>query len=215
MTEEIRKCPKCGHVRTVEEDKTTPTGQCPACGVYYAKALAPHPAVKKTSHRPTTHHGQPTKQKNTFTLLNLFLALFGASVMAIGTFMPVFSMGATHISYFKSGDGDGVYILIAAGLILISAFLKWKRVIGYLSIISLGLISVGLFWASHRIQEMQADVANQMQGNPFGGIAVMVSQSASLEWGWGVMYVGAIISLLSAMLSTDWLMKTYGRGQSD
>lgn len=40
-------CPKCGHVRTPEEDQHTPPGICPACGVVYAKALgSPPPAAQ-------------------------------------------------------------------------------------------------------------------------------------------------------------------------
>jgi len=35
-------CPKCGHVRTPQEDEFTPEWQCPACGVAYAK-VTPKP----------------------------------------------------------------------------------------------------------------------------------------------------------------------------
>lgn len=38
MTTTFRQCPKCGHVRKPEQ--AAPTGQCPACGVYFAKWLA-------------------------------------------------------------------------------------------------------------------------------------------------------------------------------
>lgn len=33
----MRTCPKCGHVRTTQEDEFTPEWQCPACGVAYSK----------------------------------------------------------------------------------------------------------------------------------------------------------------------------------
>lgn len=201
-------CKKCGAVNP--DDSAT---ICPSCGVVYAKsgsggsssAAYGSDSIALSKMELTRDRGSP------FTVMNLILSVMGAALLALGAFMPVFSFGIMKISYFKGGKGDGLYVLIAAGIILIGALLRSRRVVGYLSFASLALITVDLFFATQKISEAQSKIAHDVEGNPFGNLAIAIGNSMTLEWGWGVLYLGGILALLGAMLSEQWLKKYYGR----
>ena len=49
-------CPKCGYARKLKE--TAPEGQCPSCGIYYAKFdSAPRPAIAAVAAEPSDAGG--------------------------------------------------------------------------------------------------------------------------------------------------------------
>lgn len=196
-------CKKCG---TGNPDDSAII--CPHCGVVYAKAAsAPQHARYPRDPQPDVADDQP--KSRSFSVLNLGLIFIGAAVLAAGCFMPIVSIGVLKFSYYKNGHGDGLYVLILAGLILLGALGKSRPVAGFLGIICLGLISFDLYMATQKISEMQDKVAHDVQGNPFAGLALAVSNSVSLEWGWGVMYLGGILVLLGALLSNRMLKEQY------
>jgi len=200
-------CKKCGAVNPDDSAVI-----CPNCGVVYAKSGSSgvSGAAYGSDRVALSKMPQARDREAPFSLVNLLLSVFGAALLALGTFMPIFSFGLMKISYFKDGKGDGLYVLIAAGIILIGALLRSRRVVGYLSFASLALITVDLFFATQKISEAQSKIAHDVEGNPFGGLAIAIGNSMSLDWGWGVMYLGGAIALLGAMLSEQWFKKHYG-----
>ncbi len=199
------KCPKCGYERTTEDDETTPPEQCPSCGVIYEKFA--HPSVGRPKARLTNRTASGLAP---FTMLNLGLSVAGAALLALGAFLPVFSFGPMSITYFKGGDGDGVFIVIAAAVILIGALAKQRRIVGYAGIASIALIIFGIYHLSSKLNEGKAEMAKELEGNPFAGLAMSVSESASMEWGWAVMIVGALLATTGAFISEKWLKERYG-----
>lgn len=60
-------CPKCGYQKTTTDDKVTPEGQCPACGIYYFKYInqqnkAIKPEPQNNEKPPITTEDVKTKE---------------------------------------------------------------------------------------------------------------------------------------------------------
>ena len=197
------KCPKCGHERTTEDD-AAPPDQCPNCGVFYDKVV--RPSVGGPSTDRTRRASRVTAP---FTLVNLGLAFGGAALMAVGAFLPVFSWGAMSITYFKGGDGDGVFVVIAAAIVMLGAVLKSRRLIAYPALAGLVLILWGMFTVSSRLGDAKDEMARELEGNPFGGLAMSLAESASMEWGWAVMILGAVLAFAAAVVDERSLRKRY------
>lgn len=60
-------CPKCGHIRTPQEDEFTPDWQCPACGIAYAKVS------KEIPTNPTQALEIPVEEKPKRISINRFI----------------------------------------------------------------------------------------------------------------------------------------------
>ena len=202
---EGKRCPKCGYERTSEDAQITPATECPSCGVIYAKLTNPSMGRSQRTARANAPH-----RLAPFTMLNLGLAMAGAALLALGAFLPAFSLGAISVTYFKGGDGDGVFVVIAAAIIFLGAIAKKRRIVGYAGIASLALVLFGMFTLSSRLSEGKADLARELDGNPFAGLAMSISESASMEWGWAVMLLGAILAIFGGFVSERWLKDRYG-----
>ncbi|KTG17750.1 MULTISPECIES: hypothetical protein [unclassified Guyparkeria] len=147
--------------------------------------------------------GNPSKGEKPFTNTNVAVALFGASMMALGAFLPVLSLGAMEMTYVKGGDGDGVFVLFAALGVALFALLRARGFVIASSVAGLGVMAFGLYNAVTRIDELQAQLAQDLEGNPFGGFALAISESASLEWGWIVMIIGGLVAIIGALIQPD------------
>ena len=51
-----------------------------------------------------------------------------------------------------------------------------------------------------RMTELKADMAHDLEGNPFRGIADLGVQSIQMQWGWGVLVSGAVLLLIAAAM---------------
>lgn len=170
------KCPKCGYERQPEDDATTPRDQCPGCGVFYAKV-----------ERPSASAGRSARGGGKrFTLLNLGLAVAGAALMALGAFLPAATNGLASVTYFGGGDGDGLFVVVAAAVVMLGAMLQSRRLVGYPAVAGVVLIGWGLVSTSGQI-----------------------AGTASLSWGWAVMILGAVMAMSAAVIDERRLRQDY------
>lgn len=203
-----KTCPKCGHTRQEGESPHVPAEICPNCGVVYRKAS---PVLMQHFDGPVSQpaSGRRKREQPGFTLLNLGLAVVGAALMALGAFLPVFSWGAMSVTYFKGGDGDGLFVVIAAAVVLLGAMLKSRRLVGYPAVAGFGLMLWGMFTLSSTLGDAKEQMARDLAGNPFAGLATSISESASMEWGWAVMILGAVLAMAAAVIDERKLRESY------
>lgn len=125
----------------------------------------------------------------------------GAAVLALGTFLPAISAPVIGtVNYLGNFQGDGVIVLvlaaISAGLVLLGWFRwLWVTAIGAIAVLS---ISIAVFLT--RLSEAQADLEQELAGNPFAGLAEGFLGATQIEVGFFVMYLGALLLIVAAVI---------------
>ena len=149
------------------------------------------------------------------------LGLIGSLALFIGVFTPTFSymvgiVDGGNISYFHSGRGEGIIVLILAG---ISLLLVLTGKFQGLWFTGLGSLAVMLFtfvdsqgWLPHFDFQFQGwfpqtDLESEIADNPFqeflGRIYSEAVHTVELEWGWAVLILGAAFVITSASMKDD------------
>lgn len=123
----------------------------------------------------------------------------GTLLLFVGVFTPIVSvpfMG--NVNYFRNGEGDGVLVLVFAG---ISAVLLLKEKFGGLYVtagLSLAVMLFSFFNFQSSMSQARAEMERDLAGNPFRGLADMAVESVQLQWGWAVLLVGAGLQIACA-----------------
>lgn len=63
---------------------------------------------------------------------------------------------------------------------------------------SLALLAFTFINLQTRLAAMKADMAAELAGNPFRGLAEAMAGSVQLQWGWAVLVVGSLVLLVAA-----------------
>ena len=123
----------------------------------------------------------------------------GTLLLFIGVFMPIVSVPVMgNVNYFRNGEGDGVFVLILAG---ISAFLLLKEKYRGLYVtggLSLLVMLFSFFHFQSVMSDAKAEMERDLAGNPFRGLADMAMESVQQQWGWAVLLVGVGLQIASA-----------------
>jgi hypothetical protein len=121
------------------------------------------------------------------------IGLIGSALLVLGSFAPVVRVplgGA--ITYFKNGQGDGLFTLIAG---MLAAVLILARFYTLLKVIGLGCALL-VFYDLYKAVEVMAKVSDTLKDAPdtglAGSIVQIVGQSVGIEWGWGPLLLGAL-----------------------
>jgi len=131
------------------------------------------------------------------------LAFLGAGMLGLGVFLPIVSLplGASA-NYFGDGDRDGVFVLVAAGVILACTIFRWPVIAAVIATAALIFLIVRFVDLNSIIGEGQDRVARDLGGNPFKGIAQAISYSISPGYGWFVMGIGALLVIAVPFIRT-------------
>lgn len=131
------------------------------------------------------------------------IALVGAGMLAIGTFLPLVrvpKMGT--ISYIGNGSGDGVIVLVLAAVAAGLALLGRVKHVVWPGLLSLALIAFTYFGLQSRLSEARLKIrAEAGEDNPFGGLAEAATNAIQLEFGWAVLVFGALIVIAAGVLA--------------
>ncbi len=126
-------------------------------------------------------------------------AIIGCFVLTIGVFAPLVSMPFMgSLNYFKNGRGDGVFVLVLAGLSLIAALCRRYGWLWLTGLGSLGMLTFTFFNFQDGMSEMKAKMARDLEGNPFRGFGDLAVESIQMQWGWAVLLAGGIMLLIAA-----------------
>lgn len=133
--------------------------------------------------------------------IKLVLAVLGAAALGLGVFSPFLSVPvAGAINLFNQGRGNGVILLVLAGVAIVTALVRrwsWLWVIagaagGVLLYTSL-TVYFGMLGAQEAAKISLAD-------NPFGDLGEMFLSSIQISWGLPLMVIGVILLGLAAGL---------------
>lgn len=131
---------------------------------------------------------------------NRNLCLAGAGLIIIGLFLPIVRLpivGSINMFSYQSSL-TGILILVAAAIAGFLAFQdKTAKAIWPFAAAGL-LIAITLVRLQWRISTMKSEFAEELEGNPFRGIAEGFATSIQLEWGWIVLVAGVGIGLYAA-----------------
>lgn len=196
-------CPKCEYTRQASDE--APDYECPRCGIVYAKVepadvdLPPAWRVRQKPERRTVIE-MGSANFSDFSKRQLF-GLIGAAVMALGVFMPLMTGPfGMNVNYFSNGQGDGTFVL---GLAVCSAVLVLFRRFTLLWVtggLSFGVVAYAFFEIQSRISKVKSSMNADLQGNPFRGLADAAMSSVQMQWGWLVLFAGALLILLCAWM---------------
>lgn len=206
------QCAKCGHIEAVSAD-ALPI-ECSSCGVIYAKVppvgtdgvaeteqirarLGYKPGHVRIEKPDPVAHESPEPRRG--ISLKMALGLVGSAALFIGVFLPIFSapiVGSKN--YFQNGQGDGTIILALAVASLVLVIARRPALLWLTGGGSLGLMILTLMHFRSEIAKVKAEMDAQLAGNPFRGLSDMAVNAVQLEWGCGVLVIGAILVLASA-----------------
>jgi hypothetical protein len=115
--------------------------------------------------------------------------------LIVGVFLPFIRLPFVgSINYFNNGGGDGVIVLILAGVSLYAVLRRRFRVLWATGLLSAALTVFTVFRMLHSISKFGAEMQNKAGGNLFAGLA----QSVQLDYGVAVIAVGIILTLVTA-----------------
>jgi len=142
-------------------------------------------------------------------IINIQIASIGLIAMFIGLFLPIVYIPITgDISYVdyiteKRIDGLLMLLLVVFSFILIVAS-QYKGLL-FTGIASIGVMAFTLTELLKKISNakhnLNADLA--LADNPLRGLAEMVVNSFQLQWGWSILFVGAVLLIVSATISSN------------
>lgn len=149
------------------------------------------------NHRPTNFN-----RTVSFELTpRLLLGVVGSIVLFIGVFMPLFSVPIIgNMNYFQNGKGDGVVIIILAGVSLFLALTERFKGLLITGILSLAMMAFTFFGFQWKMS--QARAAMSKSDNLFKGLGEKMLETVQLQWGWAILIVGAGMLIAAALIKS-------------
>ena len=107
--------------------------------------------------------------------------LLGSGLLILGTFVPLISVPLLGtMNYFANGKGDGIFIIGYSALALLFTVLKRYKLLWIPAILSIAQLAYALITFTQKMSEASGLI------------------SISMEWGWLVLFAGAILLVLAA-----------------
>ena len=184
VSTEARFCPQCGIPRPVQPD---------AGGVARTEHASVPPQIPGSGARHES--GAPLGSAPAL------IGLAGVALLSFGVFAPFLSVPIVgSLTYFQNGKGDGMIILAlaaVAGMMILAGGLRWLILPG---LGSLALLTYVYFTFQSKISEMRAEMASQDLGM-FSGLGEMMMQSVQLQWGFGLLVIGALLVTVAGVIA--------------
>ena len=166
----------------------------------------PLPTIQISTRAPRFRHADKSE-----TSLNIMLGLGGAAALLLGFFCPVLRLpiigGMSYLGFVglmvRAGAVSemtisAVLVLLAVVVAAIAAAVKQPTLFWVPGIASClaALLTLGkyLWMQGEMASKMKAD----LEGNPFAGLAQAMAQAVSLDFGFGVIVIGAALVIAGA-----------------
>lgn len=167
----LQPCPVCKK----EISKTAPA--CPYCGERFISASI-------------SADGTYSKQA--------IIGLVGTALLFFGVFCPIITLPIVgDVNYFHNGKGDGVALIVFSLLSFLSIMFKQERIPFYVGIGSLVFLSYNIYYITKNINETMEMTSQKLAGNPFQDVINAAFNTAQLQWGWAVLFFGALLLVLT------------------
>ena len=189
--------------RRIEREKREQTSSklvtCKACGKRISKNAASCPACGEPLNAIQTRAPATLSENN--ILIKQGCGVVGAIILFIGVFLPLIKapvMGS--MNYFANGKGDGSIVLVFAVASAIAALSKKFNYLWLTGFSATGTLGYTYYTLQSKIGEVQAQVAADLTGNPFKGLADAAIGSVQLQWGVAVMAIGIVLIFAAAII---------------
>jgi len=163
---------------------------CPSCNKSISKMALSCPQCG--------HQLKDTTEKDKTSSL---YGIAGTITLAIGVFCPIISapiVGSTN--FFANGKGDGVALLVFAGLSLVFLFLNKTKLLIYTGVGSLIMLGYTFYRFKSKLNEMSERFNTDLVDNPFRELADMAANSVQMQWGWGILVVAAALLITAGYM---------------
>jgi hypothetical protein len=127
------------------------------------------------------------------------LGLLGALIIAIGVFLPVISYPTGSVTYISTAATESYVIFGLAALAVILALANKTKLIWISGVGAMGALVYTFFHVRQTIATVvtqQVDSLATVQGSAAG--------TASFQWGWGVLLLGAILLIAAGATADDY-----------
>jgi len=128
------------------------------------------------------------------------LGLVGSISLCIGVFLPILSVPIMgQKDYFQNGEGDGVIVLILGVVSLVFVLANIYKPLLLTGAGSIAILSFSFISILDNLSQKKVELDSKLEGNPFRGLADIAIDSVQLQWGWAVLFVGAVLVIGSAV----------------
>ncbi|PHS71971.1 MAG: hypothetical protein COB22_06015 [Cycloclasticus sp.] len=201
---EYTACPSCGHEKKAGEFGVK--DECNKCGASLNDQISSTPRSDEVDFKKLAEIRRKTRQvytpkfqheadeENQHTAINQRLALIAACMLLFGVFTPLLSVplsGGTTLLSSSPLDAWGVLIVAA-----ISVFYTTKRKYKfhfYAGLVVLADLVFSIIRTYMKIKDAKETMMSDLAGNPFKGVAEAALSNVQIQWGWGVLLVGAAL----------------------
>ena len=103
------------------------------------------------------------------------------------------------VNYVMGGRGDGVFVIGCSAVIIALVVSGYRRTTGMLATAALFIMIMTVVQFAAALGKARADLAKD--AGPFGGLATLIANSVGLEWGWLLLFGGALGVVVLALLA--------------
>ncbi len=217
------QCPHCGQPLFNDPAMAGQVVGCPFCGnqfrmpqipVGHLPGETPRTAVtqpasecsiiteRQGSYSRTKQQGKARKKSpQGDDTLKMVFGIIGSAVLFLGVFAPFLRVPIFGgVDYFRNGQGDGVIVLVLAGLSFVFVLTRIYSALWFTSIGSLGVIAFTFINFQMKVNEMRQQMEAEMKGNMFAPIGKALADSISIDWGFPVLIIGAGLLIAAAAI---------------
>jgi hypothetical protein len=133
-------------------------------------------------------------------MTNRHIAFAGAALLLLGLFTPIVTLPVVgSVNLFANGRSMVAIALVAtAGLSIWLAHKERTSAIIWPALAAAGILLYSFGRLQYAINQMDESL-NDLQGNPFGGLAQAAMSTVQMQWGWVVLAAGAGLLFYAAL----------------
>lgn len=129
------------------------------------------------------------------------VGFIGAGALGLGTFLPAVSAPVVgSLNYVGNFQGDGVIVLVLAGVSALFVLLGWFKWLWLTAVGAISVLTISIVVFLSRLSEVQNNLEQELAGNPFAGLAEGFLATTQVEVGFFVMYIGTLLLITAAVL---------------
>jgi hypothetical protein len=130
-----------------------------------------------------------------------FMALGGAALLALGTYLPILKVPKRGTITFMELEWGGVIILVLAGIAALLALIGWTRHVLWPGAASLALLGYAYQRTNAEIAQSRARLGGGIGEDPLAAVRDLAASNSTLQYGWGVMAFAALVVVAAGVLA--------------
>lgn len=133
--------------------------------------------------------------------ISSFVSFLGFVLLMAGTYCPLLRpFGLFNMNLFKLSQPYGMVILLVTMVGMLGTFLNRIQIVKFSAWLSLGLVAL-LFLAAY------LKINASFNFIPFKSISGFLTKQIKFQWGWYLLFAGAVFALIGALAGKPLLKK--------